>query len=190
MIRRNHTPPRRRAAHIVEFAVVAPLVLSLIIGCLEWCLYMMTVNQAQNAAREGARYAVVRTDTYQAFPGTRTYLDQNPPDTASAGNITVAAVQAYVKAYLNQAGWQIANLEITIFKVNAQGKPIKLDGTVLPEDPDAETAANMGQWNQTSFGQLICVKISGTYMPCIPGISQIGLAPPVTAIAVMSSEGN
>jgi Flp pilus assembly protein TadG len=190
MIRRTTTPRRRRAATVVEFALVGPLVLFLIIGCLEWCLYMMTINQAQNAAREGARYAVVRTDIYQSFPGTQTYLNQNPPDTVSAGNVTVAAVQAVVQNYLNTAGAQVTNLEISIYKANATGQPIDLNGNVIAEDPNAETAANMGQWNQSKFGDLISVRITATYMPVIPGISGIGVAPPVRAFAVMSSEGN
>jgi Flp pilus assembly protein TadG len=181
--------PRRRGAAIIEFALVGPLVLFMIIGCLEWCLYMFTLNQAQNAAREGARYAVVRTDTYQSFPGAQTYLNQNPPDTFDAGNYTVAQVQAWVQNYLNQAGSQISGLTITIYKVNAQGQPVDTNGTVLSQSA-AVDPANMGQWNETSFGQLICVQITGTYMPVIPGISQIGLAPPVVATAAMGSEGN
>jgi Flp pilus assembly protein TadG len=190
MILRYPTPPQRRRGHtIVEFALVAPLVFLLIIGCLEWCLYMMTLNQCQNAAREGARYAVVRTDIYQSFPAADTYLNQNPPDTTSAGNVSVAAIQAWVQNYLNQAGTQINNLQITVYKVNSQGQPVDLSGAVLTQ-AQATAAANEGVWYQTSFGQLICVQISGTYKPVIPGLTQIGLAPPVLATAAMSSEGN
>ena len=192
MIRRTfaNPRPRRRAATVVEFALVGPLVLFALIGCLEWCLYLFTLNQAQNAAREAARYAVVRTDTYQSFPGARTYLDQNPPDSLSAGTYTQQQVVAWTQNYLNQAGLQIANLEISIYKVNSLGQPIDVNGNVMPEDPDAETAANQGLWNQTKFGDLIAVRVTGTYIPIIPGISQIGLAPPIQAMAAMGSEGN
>ncbi len=189
MICRQHYSQRRRAATVVEFAMVAPLVLFLIFGCLEWCLYMFTVNQMQNAAREGARYAVVRTDVYQSFPGADTYLNQNPPDTTSAGAYSVAQVQSYVQNYLNQAGAQVSNLQINIYKVNAQGQPVDVNGNVITLSA-ATSSANEGVWNQSSFGQLICVQITGTYMPVIPGISQIGLAPPVQATSCMGSEGN
>src|SRR3974390_2291237 len=50
MIRRRIARKRRPGATIVEFALVGPLVLTLIIGCMEWCLYMFTLNQVQNAA--------------------------------------------------------------------------------------------------------------------------------------------
>jgi hypothetical protein len=190
MIRRTAPLPRRRAAYIVEFALVGPLVLTLLFASLEWCLYLMTLNQAQNAAREGARYAVVRTDTYESFPGTRTYLNKNPPDTYDAGVYSQQQVVAWVQNYLNTAGAQINNLEITIYKVNSLGQPIDLNGNVLPEDPTAETLTNQGQWNQTRFGDLIAVRITGTYAPVIPGLSQIGLAPPVFAMSAMGSEGN
>jgi Flp pilus assembly protein TadG len=190
MISRITIPPRRRAAYIVEFALVGPLVLTLLFASLEWCLYLMTLNQAQNAAREGARYAVVRTDTYQSFPGAQTYLNKNPPDTYDAGVYTQAQVVAWVQNYLNTAGAQINNLEITVYKVNSLGQPIDLNGNVIPEDPTAETPTNQGNWNQTRFGDLIAVRITGTYAPVIPGLSQIGLAPPVFAMSAMGSEGN
>ncbi len=190
MIYRTTRPGRRRrAASIVEFALVGPLVLFLIIGCLEWCLYMFTINQAQNAAREGARYASTRTDTYQSFPATQPFLNQNPPDTYDAGLVSQAAIVAWVQNYLTNAGTQISNLTITIYKVNAVGQPIDVNGNVLTT-AQADTLTNQGQWNQTSFGQLICVQITGTYKPIIPGISRIGLAPPVVATSAMGSEGN
>jgi Flp pilus assembly protein TadG len=189
MICRQHHSQRRQAATVVEFAVVAPLVLTLIFGCLEWCLYMFTVNQMQNAAREGARYAVVRTDVYQSFPGADTYLNQNPPDTVSAGTYSVGQVQSYVQGYLNQAGAQVNNLKIDVYKVNGQGQPVDVNGNVITLS-QATSSANEGVWSQSSFGQLICVQISGTYMPVIPGLSKIGLAPPVQATSCMGSEGN
>jgi Flp pilus assembly protein TadG len=192
MIRRTFptTPPGRIAATVVEFALVAPLVFFLIIGCLEWCLYMMTINQAQNAVREGARYAVVRTDVYQSFAGARTYLDQNPPDTANAGLYSQQQVQADVADFINnQTSLQIANLQITVYKVNAFGQPIDVNGNVLTQS-QAVAPGNQGQWNQTKFGDLIAVQLTATYKPIIPGISRIGLAPPVQATAVMGSEGN
>jgi len=189
MIRRTTTPPRRHAAYMIEFALVGPLVLTLIFGCLEWCLYMMTINQAQNAAREGARYAIVRTDTYQSFPATQPYFNKNPPDTYDAGVVSEQQVVAWVQNYLNTAGAQINNLDITVYKVNSLGQPIDLNGTVISQS-NAESPTNQGEWNQTRFGDLIAVRITGNYMPVIPGLSQIGLAPPVFAMSAMGSEGN
>ena len=48
----------RRGAAAVEFAVVAPLFFLLVFGFFDYSLYVYRTNIVQNAAREGARYAV------------------------------------------------------------------------------------------------------------------------------------
>ena len=66
----------------------------------------------------GARYASTRTDTYQSFPATQPFLNQNPPDTYDAGVVSQAAIVAWVQNYLTNAGTQISNVpasrEITV----------------------------------------------------------------------------
>jgi len=53
--------PSRRGAHIVEAALVLPLVMLLILGIFEYCRFIFLLQVAENAAREGARFAVART---------------------------------------------------------------------------------------------------------------------------------
>lgn len=53
--------PRRRAATIVEAALVLPIMLLLLFGLFEYCRFIFLLQVAENAAREGARYAVVHT---------------------------------------------------------------------------------------------------------------------------------
>lgn len=53
---------RRRGATVVEFAVVAGVLLPLIFAMLEYCRYVMVRQLMENAAREGARFAVVHTN--------------------------------------------------------------------------------------------------------------------------------
>lgn len=59
----NRTVPRRaqrRGAAVVEMAVVAPLLLTLVFGIIEFS-WMMSVQQTlTNAAREGCRTAVIK----------------------------------------------------------------------------------------------------------------------------------
>ncbi len=57
--RRGHG--RRRAAAIVEFAVVLPLLLTILFGIMEYGWVFMVRQTLQNAAREGCRVAVLQT---------------------------------------------------------------------------------------------------------------------------------
>ena len=156
---------RRTAAHAVEFAFVCPVVLLLIFGILEYCRYLMTLHVTDNAVREGSRYALARTDTFQT-------------------SLTTAGVQAYVTTYMNSAGLQLNAPTVSVYKCNQAGQPLDINGTVVANASLATT------FDQTTFGDYICVQIVGTYQPVLP--SFLSLAPniTVTSTAIMCSEGN
>ena len=78
---RSQRKNRRSAASIVEFAFVAPIFFLLMFGVFEYCRFLFTLQLVNNAAREGARYAVVNISTD-----------------------TTASVQAYVNSYLAGQG--------------------------------------------------------------------------------------
>lgn len=52
----------QKGATIVEFAVVLPLFLTFLLGVMEFSRLLYTWNAANEATREGARYAVVCAD--------------------------------------------------------------------------------------------------------------------------------
>jgi len=52
---------RRRAAAVVEFAVVLPLLLTVLFGIIEYGWVFMVRQTLQTAAREGCRLAVLQT---------------------------------------------------------------------------------------------------------------------------------
>lgn len=54
---------RERAAAIVEFAVVLPLLLTILFGIIEYGWVFMVRQTLQTAAREGCRLAVLQTST-------------------------------------------------------------------------------------------------------------------------------
>jgi len=66
---------RRLATSIVEFAFVAPIFFLMLLGVLEYARYLFTVQLMNNAAREGARYAVVNTTT-ATTSSLQTYVDK------------------------------------------------------------------------------------------------------------------
>ena len=59
----THNRSRRRAAAVVEMAVVTPLLLTMIFGIIEYGWVFMVRQTMTNAAREGARTAVLQVST-------------------------------------------------------------------------------------------------------------------------------
>jgi Flp pilus assembly protein TadG len=92
MIHRSTRSQRRRLARsIVEFVLVGPVFLLLLMGIFEYARFLFTLQLMDNAAREGARYASVNTAT-----------------------ATTATVQSYVDGYLvGQGGTQLVNYSST-----------------------------------------------------------------------------
>jgi Flp pilus assembly protein TadG len=61
MIIRNRAAARR-AAYVVEFAVVLPIVVLFLFGIFEYGRYISFMQVVENAAREGARVAIAHTN--------------------------------------------------------------------------------------------------------------------------------
>lgn len=57
----RHRSKRKRAAAIVEFAIVLPLLLTVLFGIIQYGWVFMVRQTLQMAAREGARVAVLPT---------------------------------------------------------------------------------------------------------------------------------
>ncbi len=51
-----------RGQDLIEFALILPLLLLLLTGIMEFGLAIMAYNTVANAAREGARYGIVRVE--------------------------------------------------------------------------------------------------------------------------------
>jgi len=62
-ILRRGSSGKRRAATIVEFAVVLPLLLTILFGIIEYGWVFMVKQTLQTAAREGCRIAILQTTT-------------------------------------------------------------------------------------------------------------------------------
>jgi len=61
--------PRRRGAAIVEFAVIGPVFLFLVIALIVGGIGIFRYQEVASLAREGARYASVRGTKYQQVTG-------------------------------------------------------------------------------------------------------------------------
>jgi hypothetical protein len=72
---RDRGSPRARAAAVVEFAVILPLLLVILFGIIEYGYVFMVRLTLQNAAREGARIAVLQT-TVEPYTEVTSRIDQ------------------------------------------------------------------------------------------------------------------
>lgn len=110
MYRPTQSPHRARAgAAVVEFAVVAPLLFLLVLGIIEFGRTLMVQEILTNAAREGARRAVLPGATRAEVEKlVQDYLDANlisghsvqttDPATAQAGTpVTVTVTVPYAQ---------------------------------------------------------------------------------------------
>lgn len=91
--------PKPRGAAAVEFALVLPLLLTIVFGTIEWGYYFFTREIVINSAREGARAGS---------------LQYTPPTDATTVAISTAT------SYLTNAGLAATSADI---------KPTRADGT-------------------------------------------------------------
>ena len=104
----------RRAAAVVEFAVVAPCFLLISFGMLEYGRMVMVRQIITNSSREGARVAVLEgattaevasaVQTYPgntSIPGAEVSVDPNSPSSAGYGE----AVAVAVTSGFHQVSW-------------------------------------------------------------------------------------
>ena len=66
-----------KGSAVVEFALVVPIVLALILGLVEVALVARTQLEVVNAAREGARQAAASPDPADAARAARNVLGEN-----------------------------------------------------------------------------------------------------------------
>lgn len=60
---RVRNPKRRRGAALVEFALISVIFLTMLLGMLQFGVYLSATNTLWNGAREGARLAAVQAST-------------------------------------------------------------------------------------------------------------------------------
>src|SRR5829696_8647198 len=88
---------RRRGATVVEAAFVLPIMLLLLFGIFEYCRFVFLLQVCENAAREGARFAVARTGD---------------------GETTTSDVQAYVTDRMSGRQNDLAGYTVTVQNVD------------------------------------------------------------------------
>lgn len=94
---KRHPPQRRerRGAVLVEAALVLPVFVGVTLGIVEFGRAMMVGQLVTNAAREGARKAIIEGSTNSSVESSvRTFLQQSAGTSASNVQIAITIEQA------------------------------------------------------------------------------------------------
>lgn len=183
MIRRpSRSVSPRKGAAVVEMAVVCVMFFTLLLGIFEYCRFLFVYNLSQNAARDAARYLVVKTNggNMPGDPTTIATLDD-------LKNLVLKGTYLGKPATTGMGGLEknLDGAEVTVFTVDPAGlaesppviRPLKDGTSAVP-------------WNSAGFGQKIAVRISGLYRPTGTGLLFLPSSIPFDVTVMISSEGN
>jgi Flp pilus assembly protein TadG len=171
MPRTLRQPVRRRGATAVETAVVISVALLFVFGILEYARLLYFYHVADNAAREGARYAIVHTGD-----GTQKGTTTDVPSFDASGrflapNTSVAAVVNYG---MNGQQKNIAGYTVNVYYA----------------DPNTGLSKG-GSWTDAPFSGAIAVEVTGSYQFILPSFLRFsGPNLPIRVRSVMNSEAN
>ncbi|QEL13989.1 TadE family protein [Limnoglobus roseus] len=166
MIRRP-VSTRRSGATTVEAAVVMSVFLLFLFGIFEYCRYLMMIEVTTNAARDGARYAVVNVNKGSTFDSTDY-------------SATYPSIKKYVNTRMAGVNSMIDSYTVTVFPC---------DDAMLALTPPQAVAKSGATWNEAQFGERIAVKITGNYRTVLPSFLLMSATIPVNVVVTMGSEG-
>lgn len=157
---------RRRGMTTVETSLVLGIALLFLFGILEYGRYLMVLHTTNNAAREGARYAVVHT----------------------GDGTTQSQVVAIVNGKMAGVDAQIQGYNVNVFTADPSGIYNSSTGTAIY--PPTIKALSGSSWNSATYGSPIVVQITGTYQPILPSFLFMNNSLPINVTAMMNSEAN
>ena len=139
---------RRRGATIVESAFVLPVALLLLLGTFEFCRFIFFIQVAENAAREGARYATARTGDGTTTANVTTYVtDQMAGRQAelTGMTITVAYVDPTTGTAIPSTTWTDAPFSASIMvRINGTYSPLVSSFLGMPASFPIQVTSIMG----------------------------------------------
>lgn len=181
MIRQHLKQQRRGGATTVEFAVVSIVVFMFLFGIFEYGRFLFVYHVTNNAARDAARFAVVRTGGGTVAP------DGTPePATITTANVQSVATTGMFNGQRYGTGMIGMENSLVGYQVQVYAVP-NSDLYSVPAnlDPDGKPA-----WTEAAFHQKIAVRISGTYQPIVPDLLGLASDIPIVVISLAGSEAN
>jgi Flp pilus assembly protein TadG len=140
---------RTRGQSMVEFALVLPLLLAIIVGMIDFGFFTELNASIANAARSGARFAAIHPTAW----------DWNTPPAANT-------IEGQIRAYSNNAGITNDNAHISIDYYNITGAAAVHCGNYDQVSHAFSPAAN--QATCVVPGALIKVTVTYDYNPLTP----------------------
>jgi Flp pilus assembly protein TadG len=176
---------RRAGATTVEFAFVAVLLFLMLFGIFEYGRFLFVYHLTTNAARDAARFAVVRTS------GGVSLTESDGTQISEPTAVTTADVTEVWRTgmYNGRAfGTGMCGMEnnITGYVVNVFAVP---DADLYASPPNM-TATGKPAWTTATFHQQIAVQVTGTYQPVVPNLIGMNSSVPFTVTVLMGSEAN
>lgn len=162
---------RRLGTTTVEVSVVISVFLLFLFGILEYCRFLLMMHVVTNAARDGARYAVVNVNKPTNFD-TVDYFD---------GATTFPSVKKYTDSKSSAVQQMLTTYTVSVFPCDMTS----LNAT----PPVVVTKSGSPSWNQAQFGDRIAVRISGDYTPVLPNFLFMSASIPINIAVTMNSEG-
>jgi hypothetical protein len=180
-----HRTSRRDAATSVEFACVAVLVFLLLFGIFEYARFLFVYHLANNAARDAARFAVVRTGGGVSLVEPDGTLLSEP---AAVTDADVAEVWRTGAFHGRAYGTGMCGMED-----NLSGRAVKV--FAVPDSDLYATPPNLSPtgkplWTSAAFHQQIAVQVTGTYQPILLDLLGLPADIDVTVTVLMGSEAN
>ncbi len=151
---------RRAGAVAVEFAIAFSALLVFFFAIFEYGRFLMMRHLVVNAAREGARQAIVNTGT-------------SPVPDIQQTTFNYLAGQSL----LNNAGNPLTKADIQVYRAD-------------PATGLAMTDSKGSTWTNAGFGEGIAVKITAKYQPMLPSFGMLPNPVPINFTCVMRSEAN
>jgi Flp pilus assembly protein TadG len=188
--------PNRRAAQrsgmtIVESTLVLAVFCLLMFGIFEYSRFLYVLHVTNNAARDGARYAVVNMDKPTNFD-TTDFTDAQGivyPSIQRYTNIRMAGTGKQLFGYTNPAVFAVDSTGLTLTPPIIRPKTSSAATPPVYPDPYNPNDPNKVPWNQAAFTDGIAVRIEGDYHPFLPSFLTMSTAFHVSITAIANSEG-
>jgi Flp pilus assembly protein TadG len=182
---------RRRGVTIVESTLVLSVFLLFLFGMFEYCRFLLVLHVTNNAAREGARYAVANMDKPSDFD----YVDYTDASGKTFDNIQKHTTNRMGGVHTrNVQGFKVAcyavdpvGMNLSPPVVRPKARPGAAAGTY--PDPFNNTDPARVPWNTAVFTERIAVTIDGTYRPILPTFLLMPGSISVKTTAITGSEG-
>lgn len=144
----SRTRRRRGGQALVEFALVFPIAIIVIVGIIVFGLYIFYQQQLTNVAREAARFAAIHSST--ALCPTVGWRDPQAPPSTYPNPIKCDGPTAWpwMTKHARSVAWGLNPASIW---VNACWSGYAPSGTVIPNPPDYSAASGFPRSDQPPF---------------------------------------